>query len=269
MPCIVFLANPCPAPTHPHPPLAANRIRGAGSNFLVKACARDSSTAGHHYVHVEAGIKLKDLLADLASCGLSIPTMGDGAGQSLIGMLSTATHGADLRVPPLIEWIRAGHLVGPTGQEIWVTPAASTPFGHAPLVTTLPGWCSDTRIVADNDAFNAVRVGVGRFGVVYALVLEVVPQFTLIEVNLEHRWSAIRPQLTMSQLQPTLGTDRSFQRPDRGPGLRIFSQRSAATDLLSGRCAQRRLHIRTCRAPRWPGVPAYFDSSPGCLLPHC
>ena len=158
-------------------PLPAGCIRGAGSDFLAKACARDSKTAGRHFLAgtVEAGIKIKELLADLSSCGLSLPTMGDGAGQSLIGALSTATHGADFRVPLLIDWIRAVHLVGPTGQEIWVTPEAS-PFGFPPLVTMLPGWCADARFVPNNDAFNAVRVGVGRMGVVYAVVLEVVPQ---------------------------------------------------------------------------------------------
>ena len=80
-----FLGQPRPTPNNPLP---AGRIRGAGSDFLAKACARDSKTTGRHFVHVEAGIKLKELLADLSSCGLSLPTMGDGAGQSLIGALS-------------------------------------------------------------------------------------------------------------------------------------------------------------------------------------
>ncbi len=251
-----FLGQPCPFPSNT---LAAHRIRAAGSDFLAKACARDSSTKGRHFVHVEAGIKLKDLLADLASCGLSIPTMGDGAGQSIAGMSSTATHGGDLRVPPLVEWIRAVHLVGPTGQELWLTPTLS-PFAYAPLVTALPNWCSDARIVADDDAFNAVRVGVGRFGIVYSLVLEVVPQFTLIEVNLEHRWSTIRPQLIASQIQPA-GQSGLFNVP--------------LTDLDSGffrsEVLQRTYYPAVVpnegftyehKAPRWLGVPAYFDAHP-------
>jgi type IV pilus assembly protein PilC len=44
-------------------------------------------------------------------------------------------------------------------------------------VTALEDWWPDTRFLADDDVFNAVRVGVGRFGVVYAIVLEVVPAF--------------------------------------------------------------------------------------------
>ena len=250
-----FLGQPRPTPNNPLP---AGRIRGAGSDFLAKACARDSKTTGRHFVHVEAGIKLKELLADLSSCGLSLPTMGDGAGQSLIGALSTATHGADFRVPPLVEWIRAVHLVGPTGQEIWVTPEAS-PFGFPPLVTMLPGWCADARFVSNNDAFNAVRVGVGRMGVVYAVVLEVVPQYTLIDMNLEHRWSDIRNQLVISKLAG--GDSGVFDAPladlDSGFFRSEVLQRTYYPAVVpnEGFTFDR-------GPPRWAGVPAYFDSHP-------
>jgi len=250
-----FLGQPCPMPANPLP---AGRIRGVGSDFLARACARDSKTAGRHFVHVEAGIKITDLLADLSSCGLSVPTMGDGAGQSLIGALSTATHGADFRVPALVEWIRAVHLVGPTGQEIWVTPEFS-PFGFPPLVTMLPAWCSDARLVSDNDTFNAVRVGVGRMGVVYAVVLEVVPQYTLIEVNLEHRSSDIRNQLTISRLAG--GDTGVFDAPladlDAGFFRSEVLQRTYYPAIVPNDG-----FTYEFGPPRWPGVPAYFDSHP-------
>ena len=185
--------------------LPASRLRGSGSEFLQRACVRDARTSGRYFLHVEAGIKLRQLLEDLAQCGLSLPTMGDGAGQSLIGALSTGTHGGDLRVKPLVEWIEAVHLVSATGQEVWVTPSAS-PFSFAPLVAQLPDWCADAQFVADDDTFAAVRLGVGRMGAVYAVVLEVVEQYTLVEANFEHRWSELRARLAGSQLTPTSQT---------------------------------------------------------------
>src|SRR6266851_10519389 len=191
-----FIGQPFP---NPGPDLPQQRLRGASSDFLARSCARYAGTAGRHVVQIEAGIKIKQLLADLSACGLSIATMGDGAGQSVLGATSTGTHGADFATPMLAEWIRAIHLVGPTGQEVWITPADS-PFGSPSLVTALENWCPDTRILADDDVFNAVRVGVGRFGVVYSIVLEVVPQYTLIEVSLEHRWSEIRAELAASRI---------------------------------------------------------------------
>jgi len=111
------LSAPFPNPGQPLPP---ERLRGGGGDgdFLRRACTADVRLQGRHFVHVEAGIKLRHLLADLAGCGLSLPTMGDGAGQSLAGALSTGTHGGDLRVPPLVEWVRAVHLVSASGREI-------------------------------------------------------------------------------------------------------------------------------------------------------
>jgi D-arabinono-1,4-lactone oxidase len=179
-------------------PLPGSRLRNGGSRLLASLCASDGRAAGRHFVHVEAGIKIRDLLADLKSCGLSLPTMGAGGAQSLAGALSTATHGADFRVPSLVEWIQAIHLVGAGGQEWWITPAKSI-FADE-RVMTMPDWCDDARIVADDDAFDAVRVGVGRIGVIYSMVLEVVPAYGLLEVNFEHRWSEIRKLLSASRL---------------------------------------------------------------------
>jgi hypothetical protein len=239
--------------------LAPSRLRGSGSDFLQQSCVRDAQTSGRFFVHVEAGIKLRQLLDDLAQCGLSLPTMGDGAGQSLLGMLSTGSHGGDLRVKPLVEWIRAVHLVSATGQELWVTPSGS-PFAFVPLLTQLPDWCADTRFVTDDDTFAAVRLGVGRMGAVYAVVLEVVEQYTLLETNFEYRWSELRAQLAGGRLTPT-GQTGVFDAP--------------LTDLDSGFFRTEVLRrtyypavvqdakFTYVRGPeKWPNVPAYFDAHP-------
>jgi hypothetical protein len=190
----MHLGQPYPAGSTP---LSAGRIRNSGNNFLELSCTNVPDAAGRHFVHVEAGIKVKDLLADLGACGLALPTMGDGAGQSLVGALSTATHGADFQVPPLVEWLRAVHLVGPGGQEWWITPQ-TTIFGNQGLLSVLPDWCPDTQIVADDTTFDAARVGVGRMGVIYAVIMEVVENYTLIDVNLEHRWNEVRAALAVT-----------------------------------------------------------------------
>ncbi len=178
------------------PPLPANRLRNGGSDYLNRVCSADRTAAGRSFVHVEAGLKLRRLLVDLKGCGLALPTMGAGAGQSLAGALSTSTHGADIEVPPLVEWIRAVHLVGAGGQEWWITPEVSI-FANEEVLRT-QDWCDDARIVANDQAFDAVRVSVGRMGVIYSMVLEVVQAYWLFEVNLEHAWTEIRRQLNDS-----------------------------------------------------------------------
>lgn len=200
------LCQPFPAPPRPLP---SYRLRDGGHTAL----SRLVRVSGRHFVHVEAGIKIKTLLRDLKSCELALPTMGAGGGQSLAGALSTSTHGADFGVHPLVEWIRAVHLVGPGGQEWWITPGAS-PFA-AEEVTSLPGWCPDTRIVAYDEAFNAVRVAVGRMGVIYSMIVEVVPAYVLVEANLATTWHSMRALLTRSA-SSVAGSTGAFAAPLTG-----------------------------------------------------
>jgi hypothetical protein len=180
-------------------PLSQQRIRGGGKLLGEIGNKYPGAFANRHFIHVEAGIKGRWLLRDLDSCGLALPTMGAGGGQSLAGALSTATHGGDFTVPPLVEWIRALHLVGPKGQEWWITPATSV-FGDRQLLRAMPGWCPGTHIVANDQAFDAARVGAGRTGVVYSMILEVLPAHSLIEVNVVEKRAAMLGLLRRSRI---------------------------------------------------------------------
>ncbi|SEN50552.1 D-arabinono-1,4-lactone oxidase [Duganella sp. CF517] len=250
------LSAPFPVPGQALPP---ERLRGGG-DFLRRACADDARLRGRHFVHVEAGIKLRDLLADLAGCGLALPTMGDGAGQSLAGAISTGTHGGDLRVPPLVEWVRAVHLVSATGREIWIT-AGDSAFAAAPLVMQLPDWCPDARFIADDDTFAAVRLGAGRMGAVYAFVLEVVEQYTLVECNFEYRWPELGARLAASRLGADGVASGLFDAPLRDLDAGLFRSEVLRRTYYPavGREAK---FIYERGAERWPGVPAYFDAHP-------
>lgn len=162
--------------------LDSGRLRPGNMDTLAAFCARHGSESeGRAFVHVEAGIKIWRLLADLKSCGLALPTMGAGGGQSLAGALSTGTHGADFRTPPLVEWIRAIHLVGPMGREWWLTPSHSF-FADVEVLKT-SDWPETGVPVANDDVFNAARIAMGRFGVIYSFVLEVVQPYSLLETT--------------------------------------------------------------------------------------
>src|SRR5829696_4766574 len=153
----------------------AGRLRG-GADYLSQVAA-DPRVVGRAFVHVEAGVKVKNLYRDLHDCGLDLPTAGAGGGQSLAGALSTGTHGADIQTPVLGDWIRAVHLVTTGGQEVWVT-SADSPFAH-PGAMGAPDLCGDARIIADDAVLDALRVGAGRFGIIYAYIIEVLPAYGL------------------------------------------------------------------------------------------
>jgi hypothetical protein len=144
-------------------------------------------------VHVEAGIQIRQLLADLASAGLAVPTMGAAGGQTLAGALSTGTHGSDLDLSTLGDAVRAVHLVGIDGQEWWIERNGGA--GRFVAYSDWPDWCADTRVVRDSDFLESVIVGVGRFGIIYSMVLEVMLQYQLEELRHETTWSKTRTAL--------------------------------------------------------------------------
>jgi FAD/FMN-containing dehydrogenase len=100
-------------------------------------------------IHVEAGIKIGDLLKQLDDADLALPTMGAGGGQSLAGAMSTGTHGSDFKLAPMFDLVRAIHLVGPGGQEWWIEPSRG--FSTPSKLSDLPGWCGETKVVRDDD----------------------------------------------------------------------------------------------------------------------
>ena len=79
-----------------------------------------STPARDHFVHVEAGIVLEDLMTLLDRTNRAPATMGGAAGQTLAGVISTCVHGSHFHLPPFPDWIRAIHLIGPDGRQYWI-----------------------------------------------------------------------------------------------------------------------------------------------------
>src|SRR5262249_35681336 len=122
-----------------------------------------------HLVHVEAGMKLEDLMVILDAMNLGPGTMGGSAGQTVAGVISTSVHGSHYKLPPVPDWVRALHPVDSDVKQYWIEPAdrpvtdpTRLPEALGPLVT----------IKYDNDWFDAALVSVGSLGIVYSVILE-------------------------------------------------------------------------------------------------
>ena len=164
---------------------------------LILASAKNAVAAqvqASGLFHVEAGIKLYDLCRrlDENQClppndqqgRWALATLGGSTGQSLAGAISTGTHGADVRLPPLADCVRAIHLVGPGGIQHWIE--GKDPIGNAQkLGVQYPGIVFHR----DADLLRAAVLSLGAFGIIYSLVLEVVPQYGMIEIRSSTGWS--------------------------------------------------------------------------------
>ena len=164
--------------------------------FALKTALRPTpdATTTRHFVHVEAGITIYDLnfLLDGLTPKLAMPTLGGSNGQSLAGAISTGTHGADINLPPIADHVKAIHLVGPGGQEWWLEqtgPASITDPVRLARARDAERLCSDIRIAYDDQLFRAALVSLGRMGVIYSVVVEVVPAFRLEQTRVGSKWS--------------------------------------------------------------------------------
>ncbi len=156
-------------------------VTDPGGGLLDAADARQRDAQSDRVLlHVEAGIRIADLSEELDRRGLALPTLGGSNGQALGGVISTSTHGGDWQQPPFPDMVRAVHLVGEGGQEIWIERASDPITDPARLAAVLP--CPGTDIRYDDRLLDAVTVACGRFGVVYSYVLEVRRAFRVVEV---------------------------------------------------------------------------------------
>ena len=189
--------------------------------------------------HVEAGIKVHDLYDRLEQIsggvllndgpggqprwhGYALKTLGGSGGQSIVGAVSTSTHGGDdhddagAPIRPLPDMVQAIHLVGAGGAEFFLQRGGARAIVDvAALGELMPCVAGPGQIISDDDAFNAAVVAVGRMGIVYSVVIEVLRQYFLAEKVRRDAWSHTSSLVLLGQYSAsgtTIGDLRSANR---------------------------------------------------------
>lgn len=128
---------------------------------------------------VQCGNYLSELNAWLESnaVGLSFNTTGAANGQTIAGACATGTHGSALDFGQLHDQVVAIHLVAGESRQYWIE-RASYPVLKPALSVSL-----GAQLIRDDATFNAVVMGLGAFGVIHNLVLELRPRFLLETCN--------------------------------------------------------------------------------------
>lgn len=152
-----------------------------------------AGTDAARLVHVEAGIKLHALNTLLDGQGRGQLNLGGYTGQSIIGAISTSTHGSGIDIGSLASTVASMVLV--TEREVLRIERADGP-------TDPHGWQESnvTRLVQDDRIFDACVVGLGCMGLVYSVVLTVRPRYLLEEMRTLHTWSELKPLLKSGAL---------------------------------------------------------------------
>jgi L-gulono-1,4-lactone dehydrogenase len=103
---------------------------------------------------VQAGIRLKDLIHNLALDGLAMRNLGSITEQSIAGAISTGTHGTGIRLGNLSTSIVGMKLVTGTGDLLAINETEA-------------------------DLLDAARVSVGALGIITQVTIQCVPMYEL------------------------------------------------------------------------------------------
>jgi len=164
-------------------------------------------------VHVEAGMRFRTLVCLLDHYGFTMPTLGGGTRHSVAGAISTGTHGATTRLPPIADFVRAIHLVGTGGQQWWLEPATkriTDPIlmGNLKREGILDP-CLEVRY--DDNLFYAALVSFGTAGVFYPVIIETINSHRLAVQTTNTTWLAAQETLRTRLLGPAIPSDWFFE----------------------------------------------------------
>jgi hypothetical protein len=201
------------------------------NEFQAAASTPLAASVPVYYVHFEAGKRIYQLYAELdvgdganndSLCALmksrfnnssfegswAFHTLGGAGGQTVVGALSTGTHGGDFDRPPIADAVVALHVVADGGKHYWIERGhpiergrhAQTPFTDETKLRALYGAATyggpkNFDVIYDDDVLRAAMVQVGRFGTVYSAVIQVTRQYGLREELLLDTWETVQNKI--------------------------------------------------------------------------
>jgi hypothetical protein len=144
-------------------------------------------------IEVEAGIKIADLNEKvLYERNLGLQNMGGYDGQTMMGAISTSTHGSGITLPPFPDMLRS-LVLATTGKWDGTTISGNKDGDEGVYLyriepsdgITDPAKYNDPSIqlIQDDDCFNSVICSMGCMGIVYSIVLEVMEMYWLEETR--------------------------------------------------------------------------------------
>lgn len=177
------------------------RMIGTGHSFTAVALTDgvllrpDALTGirevGDGWVTAEAGTTIGVLNGELHRRGLALANMGDIDAQTVAGAIQTGTHGTGRDIGGLADQVVALEMVLADGE----------------IVTVRGDGEGKIRGMAEQDLFDAARVGLGALGVVTAVTFRVEPSFLLRSVRGPMALSSILDSSTPSS--PATSTSTS------------------------------------------------------------
>jgi hypothetical protein len=162
---------------------------GLNKVLPLSALSLNNTAAPYSLFLTECGILIHELNAALDSQNKALPNMGAYTGQTIIGAISTSTHGSGIKFGPLAFMVEAIVMVGEGGKVYHVE--RTNGISIAPI--RLPD--TEAELIQDDEVFLSAVVSLGCLGVIYAVVLRVCDSYLLKEVRTFCSWDEVKAKL--------------------------------------------------------------------------
>ncbi len=125
--------------------------------------------------YVQCGNSVGEVYAYLERRGRTLRTSGASNGQTIVGAVSTGTHGSAHDFGSMQEMVAAIHLItGPEPDDVLWIERASEPALTANFAKRI-----GARLVRNDELFNAALVSFGSMGIIMGLLVQSVPLFKI------------------------------------------------------------------------------------------
>ena len=149
------------------------RMRARLPQTMISSAYRGN---GNDLMMVQCGASVQKLNDDLRAMGRSLKTSGASNGQTIVGAMSTGTHGSRFGFGAIQDYCVALHIAIGGGRHVWVE-RASYPVTSSVFISRL-----GATLIRDDSIFNAAVVSFGSMGFIHAVVIETEPLYVL-EMN--------------------------------------------------------------------------------------
>lgn len=137
--------------------------------FMLKQAdlAPGSGHDVNRLTYLQCGVSIDEARKFLASQSppLDLKTSGASNGQTIVGAISTGTHGSAFRFGSTPDFVTALHIITAPDRTIWLE-RSSAPVASDALVGKF-----GASLVRDDHLFNAALVSFGSFGVIHGVVI--------------------------------------------------------------------------------------------------
>ena len=136
--------------------------------FPIRKTGVSAQYAGNsnQLVFAQCGNSIQELNSWLKKNNRSLKTSGASNGQTIVGCFSTGTHGSAMDAGSVQDFIVGMHIITGPNSHVWLERKSY------PVVSETVIQAFNTKLVQDDELFNAALVSFGSFGFIHGVMIE-------------------------------------------------------------------------------------------------